>query len=282
MAAEGAVTAPSFLCHRQSRLRQACDGAPMISVAIIARDEERHIGEAIRSAGVVAGEVVVLVDTRTVDRTAEVAARAGARVCHEHFRSHAAQRNRALTLCQGSWVLFLDADERLTPELASEIAGLGLGDADEQRYSAYSMPRHNLYWNRRLRGGGWYPDRQLRLLRREAAHYDESRLIHEFAETDGPTGELQEHLLHINIESLRELRNKQRAYALQEAQTLYLHGVRARSHNFVLQPLRELKRRYWTWNGYRDGWLGLFLAVTMSYYELVKYVHLKGLEQALS
>ena len=257
----------------------------MLSVAVIARDEERHIAAALQSAAPVADELVVLVDARTVDRTAEVAGASGAQVYVEPFRSHAAQRNRALARCRGTWVLFLDADERLTPELVAELQQLRL-DGQEQprkdgRCAGYWIPRYNLYWSHRLRGGGWYPDHQLRLLRRDAAHYDERRLIHEFAELDGPAGKLDGHMLHINIESLGELRRKQHAYALKEAQTLYGQGVRARPHNLLLQPLREIRRRFWTWNGYRDGWLGLFLALAMGYYELVKYVHLKGLERAL-
>ncbi|MDQ5854218.1 MAG: glycosyltransferase family 2 protein [Chloroflexota bacterium] len=255
----------------------------VLSVAVIARDEERHIAEALESAAPVADEIVVLVDSRTVDRTARIARAHGALVYEEPFRSHAAQRNRALARCHGTWVLFVDADERLTAELVAELQQLGEAALrGGEPYAGYWIPRYNLYWSRRLRGGGWYPDRQLRLLRRDAAHYDERRLIHEFAELDGPAGELAGHLLHINIESLAELRRKQRGYAFMEAQTLYAQGIRARPHNLLLQPLREVKRRFWTWQGYRDGWLGLFLALAMGYYELVKYIHLKGLERAAS
>ncbi len=254
----------------------------MISVAVIARDEERHLGAALASAAAIAGEIVVLIDERTTDRTAEIARAHDARVFTEPFRSHAAQRNLALERCRGEWVLFLDADERLTPELVAEIQRLTLPDGsrsmDLTQVQGFWIPRFNLYWSRRLRGGGWYPDRQLRLVRRDAAHYDERRLIHEYAEIDGPVDVLAGHLLHINIESLAELRRKQYEYAQQEARTLFSSGVRARPQNFVLQPLREVKRRFWTWHGYRDGWLGLFLALVMGYYELVKYVRLRQLE----
>jgi glycosyltransferase involved in cell wall biosynthesis len=255
----------------------------MLSVVIIARDEERHIAEAIRSAQPVAEEVVVLVDTRTVDRTREIATKAGALSYDERFRSHAAQRNRALRYCSQPWVLFLDADERLTDELVDELQGLQLdAGGDRTQPAGFWIPRYNLYWGRRLRGGGWYPDRQLRLLRREAARFDERRLIHEYAELDGPAGGLNGHLLHINIESLAELREKQYFYAVKEAETLHQQGQRARPRNLVLQPLREVKRRFWTWKGYRDGALGLFLALMMGYYEWVKYVKLYALQRSLA
>jgi (heptosyl)LPS beta-1,4-glucosyltransferase len=253
----------------------------VLSVAIIARDEERHIAEAIRSAQPVADEVLVLVDPRTVDRTREIAAAEGALIYEEPFRSHAGQRNRALRYCHQPWVLFLDADERLTEELAGELQGLELGIGDRAQLAGFWIPRYNIYWGRRLRGGGWYPDQQLRLLRRTAAHFDERRLIHEYAELDGPSGTLRGHLLHINIESLAELRQKQYFYAVKEAETLHQQGQRARRRNLVLQPLREVKRRFWTWKGYRDGALGLFLALTMGYYEWVKYVKLYALQRSL-
>ena len=248
-----------------------------LSVAIIARDEERYIAEALQSAAPVADELLVLLDARTVDDTAEIARRLGATVAVEPWVSFPHQRNRALELCRGDWVLFLDADERSTPSLLAELRALNFVTAT---CDGYWIPRHNLYWGRRLRGGGWYPDRQLRLQRRSAARYDGARLVHELVQLRGPAGELEGHLLHVNIESWTELRRKQRDYAIAEAQTLAASGVRARWRNLLLQPPREVWRRFVSWHGYRDGALGLVLAGVMGYYELIKYVHLKGLGQA--
>lgn len=259
---------------------------PFLSIAIIARDEERHIGAALESAAPVADELIVLLDPRTTDRTSVIARQHGASVYDHLFVSFPNQRNHVLQLCKGTWVLFLDADERLTEELIGELRALRTHPTPEPRLITtdpvgYWMPRHNLYFGKRLKGGGWYPDRQLRLLKRDSTRYDESRLVHELVQLDGATGELSGHLLHINIESWRELHEKQRRYAIAEAQTLARNGERAKWRNLVLQPLREIKRRFWTWHGYRDGSLGLMLAVTMGYYELVKYVHLKALELAI-
>lgn len=249
----------------------------MLTIAIIARDEERFIADALASVASLGARTLVLLDPRTTDRTAELATRLGAEVEVAPFRSFSAQRNRALASCRTPWLLFLDADERLSPELAAELRDLLAGDSP---HAGYWLPRRNRYWRRWLRGGGWYPDEQLRLLRPERARYDEQRLVHELVQLDGSAGHLSGHLLHHNIDTLAELRHKQRRYALAEAQTLYQQGVRARWRNLVLQPLREVKRRFWTWHGYRDGALGLFLAIIMGYYELIKYVHLKALERA--
>ncbi len=250
-----------------------------LSVAIIARDEEHHIGGALESAASVADELVVLLDPRTVDRSADVAMQRGAAVHWYPFGSFPRQRNYALTLCRGAWVLFLDADERLTPELIAELNRLRAAGSVEP--AGFWVPRYNLYFGRALKGGGWYPDHQLRLLRRDHARYDETRLVHELVLLDGTDERLRGHLLHINIEQWCELWDKQRRYAIAEAQTLAHLGVRAKWRNFVLQPVREVKRRFVTWHGYRDGGLGLLLALTMGYYELVKYIHLKGLERVI-
>jgi len=243
----------------------------------------------------------VLLDSRTSDRTAAISHAHGAQVIVEPWRGFAAQRNRALDMCVGDWVLFLDADERVTPELRAEIQDILASPDKMTRWqddeirqgtvtlspchlvtlspTGYWIPRHNQFFGQTLRGGGWYPDHQLRLLRRGHARYDEARLVHEFAQLDGPAGYLSQHLLHLNIERMDELWRKQTSYAIQEAQTLYQSGRRARWRNFVGAPLREFRRRYITLGGYRDGTLGLLLCATLAYFEWVKFVHLKALEQ---
>jgi len=262
----------------------------LLSVAIIAKDEQRHIGAALDSIASLADEVLVLLDSRTSDRTAAISRAHGARVVVEPWRGFAAQRNRALDLCVGDWVLFLDADERVTDALRDELLQIAecrvqIKEAHSTLYTlqsaivGYWIPRHNQFFGQTLRGGGWYPDHQLRLLRRGHARYDEAQLVHEFAQLDGPAGYLSQHLLHLNIEHMDELWRKQTSYAIQEAQTLYRTGRRARWRNFVGAPLREFQRRYISLGGYRDGAVGLLLCATLAYFEWVKFSHLKGLER---
>ncbi len=262
------MSANPSLTPQTSRRNPSC----FLSVVIIARDEERHIAGALQSAAAIADELIVLLDPRTVDRTAEIAQEHGAQVVLHTFNSFPAQRNYALNHSRSEWILFLDADERITPELLDELHQFHL--RSESSFVGYWIPRHNLYFGRALCGGGWYPDPQLRLLRRNYARYDENRLVHELVILDGAAGHLTHHLLHINIETWPELHQKQRRYAIAEAQTLAQNGVRAKWRNLVLQPLREVYRRFVTWRGYQDGLLGLVLALTMGYYELVKYLHL--------
>ncbi len=240
----------------------------MLSVAILARDEEHYIAACLESVAGLADEVVVLLDQRSRDRTEAICRLHGVQVYVEPWRGFPAQRNRALHLCRGDWVLFLDADERVTPELRQQIAACtGMAAI----IAGYEIPRFNCFFGHVLRGGGWYPDYQLRLLQRERAHYDEALLVHESARLDGARARLDEHLLHLNIATLPEFWHKQTSYALAEARTLYLAGRRARWRNFFGAPAREFVRRYVRLNGWRDGWLGLFLCGALAWFEVVKF-----------
>ncbi len=259
----------------------------MLSVAIIARDEQRHIGACLESlhtlADVVALETVVLLDSRSCDATGTIAAAHGARVYHEPWRGFPAQRNRALHLCRGGWVLFLDADERVTAELCHELAHLLQAQHAQPEAPAspvgYWIPRHNSFFGRVVRGGGWYPDRQLRLLRRGAAHYDEACLVHETARLAGTAGSLHGHLFHENIEHVQEFWQKQSRYAVEQARTLALAGRRFRWRNLAGAPARELWRRYVLLAGWRDGATGLVLCGSLAWFELVTFITLWLLQQ---
>jgi glycosyltransferase involved in cell wall biosynthesis len=246
----------------------------MLSVAIMARDEERHIGACLQSVAGLADEIVVLLDSRSCDGTEAIARRYGAHVSREPWRGYAGQRNRALALCRGEWVLFVDADERVTPELRAELPGRLQAAA----IAGYDVPRYNLFFGHVLRGGGWYPDHQLRLLRRDRARYDEGQLVHERALLDGSLGQVCGHLRHCNIERLPEFWRKQTEYALAEARTLYAQGRRARWRNFAGAPARQFWLRYVRLGGWRDGLLGLLLCVSLAWFEVVKFGFLRLLQ----
>jgi glycosyltransferase involved in cell wall biosynthesis len=241
---------------------------PLLSAAIIARDEARHIGDCLASLHGLADEVVVLVDTACSDDTAAIAARAGAQVHHAAWRGFPGQRNLALDRCHGEWVLFLDADERLTAELADELRAL-LPTLTAGRARGYRLPRRNLFFGRPLRAGGWYPDYQLRLLHRSSSRFDERVAVHETALVQGPISKLDGHLLHINIEDLDEFGRKQARYAWAEARSRLQQRRRARRRNLIGGPLRELYYRLITLQSWRDGAIGIFLAVSMAWFELL-------------
>ena len=130
----------------------------------------------------------------------------------------------------------------------------------------YWIPRRNFIVGHEMRGGGYYPDAQLRLLRRDAARYVAEREVHEIVELAGPEGYLEQSLIHYNYATWAQFHRKQRFYAAYEARILAARGIRPRPHNFVLQPLREAWRRYVTLGGWRDGWQGVRMALLLAWY----------------
>ena len=246
--------------------------------AILTKNEAQHIGDCLKS--VQWADAVILEDSFSDDGTVEIAEELGARVYQNKFVNFAAARNRALDNTRqlgAEWVLFVDADERVTPELAEEIRGA----IHQNETVGWWIPRYNVMWGHIMRGGGWYPDHQLRLVRVDAARYDPERQVHEIVILDGPAGYLQEHLLHYNYDSLAQFKLKQNRYIDFEAKILKEKGIRAKAWTYLSMPLREFYRRYITLAGYKDGWVGLQVCGLMSWYMFVTYLRLRRLYKEL-
>lgn len=248
-----------------------------ISAIVLTLNEAAHIANCLRTLQW-AGEMLV-VDSGSADGTIDLARRAGARVLSHTWHGWAAQRNFALAQAKRPWVLFVDADERVPLELAEEIqervAATGrAGAAGEEAPVGFWIPRQNLIMGRWMRHAGWSPDAQLRLFRRDRGAYDPDRPVHELVVLDGPAATLRHRLVHHNYVSWGQFWRKQRHYAAVEAAALHARAVRPKPQNFVLQPLREFWRRYWTLRGYRAGWLGLQLSLALAAANLTMYVHL--------
>ncbi|MBI3967979.1 MAG: glycosyltransferase family 2 protein [Chloroflexi bacterium] len=239
---------------------------PTVSAVVLTFNEAENIAACLRRLQW-ADECLVL-DSGSTDDTVVIARAAGARVQVRLFDDYARQRNAALALARGAWVLFVDADERVTPALAAEIRR---AIESECLCAGYWIPRQNVILGRVVRHGGWYPDEQLRLLRRDRAHYDETKPVHEVVVLDGKSGHLSYHLIHHNYRRVRQLFAKQDRYATLEARELRRRGLRARPHNFVLQPLRQFRWRYWELAAFRDGWRGLALSLLLAAYTVVAY-----------
>jgi hypothetical protein len=163
---------------------------------------------------------------------------------------------------EAEWIFFVDADERVSPELAAEVRQV----IAERAEAGWWVPRYNYIAGRRVRHGGFYPDYQLRLMRRGRARYDPQRPVHEVVVLDGPAGHLQNEMIHYNYDDWAQFHAKQRRYARIESEILRQRGVKPWPHKFIRQPLREFWRRYVRLQGYRDGWLGLKLATLLGFY----------------
>lgn len=244
----------------------------LLAAVIMARNEEHNIRDCIASVQW-ADRVAVILDPRNNDRTAEFAAAAGANVIENEFQNYAQQRNDALNLVDTDWVLFIDADERSSSAQADEIRTVIATGA----HNGYWIPRHNYIFGKLTRHAGWYPDYQMRLLKRAHARYDPERQVHELVILDGEPGYLNEPFVHYNYTSLAQFKEKQRRYVQYDAKILKERGIRPKPHKFVTQPVRQFIWRYITLQGYRDGLHGLRLSLLMAWYELQKYVALRKL-----
>lgn len=243
-------------------------------VIILTKNESAHITDCIESARF--ADHIIVLDSYSDDDTVDLARDAGAEVIQHPFTDYASQRNAALDVVSGrfDWVLFVDADERVTPELAKAVRRA----LDENKtYAGWRTPRHNYIFGRLTRATGWYPDYQTRLLRAGRARYDPMRKVHEVVILDGELGTLDAHFTHYNYRDLAQFTAKQRKYTAYEAQIMYQEGIRPKPRNYILQPLRHFRWRFVTLKGYRDGWHGLRLSLLMAGYELRKYIILRGL-----
>ena len=241
--------------------------APLpLTVIILTKDEERDLPACLASVAELAVPVLVL-DSGSTDRTVAIAPASGAQVQVRPFTGYASQRNAALGFVTAPWVLFLDADERLTPAGCAEIRALLSRPEDDTAPVGYWVPRHNEFFGQRLSGGGWWPDYQLRLFRVDRARYDESREVHEIVILDGPDARLTEPLIHRNYDAWGEFHAKQRAYAARHARDLAGRGIRPKPWTYATMPLREFRRRYIALDARRDGRLGLALSLAMAWYE---------------
>ena len=249
---------------------------PKLSVIILTKNEEKHIADCI--ASVLWADEVVVFDCLSQDGTVEIAQELGATVFQHSFHDFAQQRNAALDAVDCDWVFFVDADERATPELAAEVRHV---IQDESR-SGWWVPRHNRTFGRVIRHAGWYPDYQLRLLRHGQARYDPKREVHEIVILDGEDGCLENPLIHYNYDTPAQFVERQNRYTDYEARILFEQGVPPKPHNFILQPLREFRRRYISLEGYKDGFHGLLLSLLMAFYTLVMYLRLRQLWQGES
>jgi hypothetical protein len=241
-----------------------------IAAVILTLNEQRHICDCIES--VRWADRVVVLDTESTDETVSLARAAGAEVLQHRFEDFAQIRNHALEWVDSPWIFFVDADERATPALADEVR-LVTGERSED---GWWVPRHNYLFGKLTLGAGWYPDYQMRLLRRGKAHYQ--RAVHEIVDLGGEAGHLRNPLLHYNYDTVAQFHARQARYTDFDAQELLREGVRAQVYSPVTQSIRHFFWRLVTLGGHRDGLHGLRLCLLTAWYEGVKYRKLRRLQ----
>jgi glycosyltransferase involved in cell wall biosynthesis len=240
----------------------------VISATVIAQDEERAIADCIASVRGFCGEVLV-VDGGSRDRTREIASGLGARVLQRPFDDFARQHEFARSQARGEWILSIDADERASPELSRAQPDASI--------AAYSLPFKNHYRGVWLRHGGFWPDRHLRLFRRDHCRYDLSRTVHEKLLVDGPIGRLDAPILHYSYESYDDCIHKLTRYGIRGAEMLHASGKRATFFDVLVRPGWRFVRGFILQAGFLDGRAGLEMAKARAWEGAVKYNRLRDL-----
>ncbi|MCC6532419.1 MAG: glycosyltransferase family 2 protein [Burkholderiales bacterium] len=247
---------------------------PRLSAAIIARDEAHAIGACLRSIAWV-DEVVVL-DSGSTDRTVEICRDHGAHAESTDWPGFGAQKNRAIERCSGDWILCLDADERVSPELRVdiEVALDAPGDA-----VAFAMPRLSSYCGRAMRHGGWWPDRVTRLFRRGSARFSVDS-VHERLIVSGPVRTLAHPLLHEAFVDLDEVLDKLNRYSSAGAEQMHRAGRKGSLVRALGHGAWTFVRTYGLRAGFLDGREGFMLAVSNAEGAYYRYLKLMLLEEA--
>ena len=247
---------------------------PQVSACIVARDEEDRLPACLASLGWC--DEILVIDSHSTDRTREVAGAAGARVIERDWPGHVAQKEFAIRAAEHDWVFCIDADERVSPELAAQIEA-----AREREFEGapgFSVPRVSRYLGRWIRHGTWYPDRKLRLFDRRRGRWG-GRDPHDRVELDGDAVALSGELQHEPYRSFEDHLATIERYTTITARELHAEGRRARLIDLVLRPpLRFLDFYVWR-GGFLDGWRGLLLAYLAAHYVRMRYAKLWVMER---
>jgi len=239
-----------------------------LSISIVAHNEERNIGRCLESAANLAEEIVV-VDAGSNDRTREIAASFDAKVIHQDWLGHRDQKNVALSHCTRPWVLALDCDEFLSPDLRASISSFFREGLPEKFEGAWCN-RKTWFLGRWIRHGDWYPDRQLRLVRREKARWGGSP-EHDKIDIHGPTTGLAGDLCHDSFPSMNRYIEKINIYSDVFLQRQNELGKRWSLMQNVTRPLWRFFRAYVLRRGFLDGYPGLWIAVATAFSTFVRY-----------
>ncbi|MGF1534474.1 MAG: glycosyltransferase family 2 protein [Bernardetiaceae bacterium] len=248
-----------------------------ISAVIITYNEAKNITDCLESCRGIADELLVL-DSFSSDETLALAISAGA-VVHQHaFDDFVQQKNRAIDLATHDWILSLDADERLSPELRAAIAARkakGQPSAD-----AYQFSRLSSYCGQWIRYGGWYPDRKTRLFHRQKARWAGQK-VHEYlrltpeAQTELLPGDLHHH----TYDSIEQHITKANHYSTLAAEALHERGRSTHWGQIIFSPLFSFWRSYFWRQGWRDGFYGFVIAAVGSFGRLLRYLKLYRLSR---
>ncbi len=246
-----------------------------LSVAIITKNEEANLPHCLKS--VVFAEEVVIVDSGSDDETVNIATAFGCNVFIESFKGFGLQKQSAINHCRHEWVLVLDADERIPDETTAVIKEIVL--SKEASAVGYSFPRKNYFQGRWIRHMGWWPDRVVRLFRKDSGRMAEAA-VHESVIVSGQVRELDVPIEHFTEGSLSKILIKIERYSTLGAEEAFKEGRKTSVWSAALRAELAFFRNYFFKLGFLDGRQGFVLSVTDSVNKFFKYAKLSELNRS--
>lgn len=241
-----------------------------LSVVIIASNEEQNIKDCLES--IKWADEIIVVDAHSNDRTVDIARGYTDNVFLNEWPGFGPQKNLGIDKATYNWILIVDSDERVTPELRDEIEDK-LSNAADNVFVGYQVPRRNYFYGKWVRWGGAYPDYQLRLFRKDAGRYNDVP-VHENLILQGPIGYLNNPLNHLADRRISDRFIKVDRYAAMAAKEMVNKKGRVRWYDIALRPIAPFIKAYILKKGYRDGIYGLIYGVFTGFYTFSKYVKL--------
>jgi glycosyltransferase involved in cell wall biosynthesis len=240
-----------------------------ITATVITFNEEQNIAAALETLGW--ADEIIVVDSQSTDRTAEIARQFTDRVYVRPWPGYSDQKNFAAAQAKNDWIFSLDADERVSAELARELEALKRGP--EPDAAAFQMPRRAFYLGRWIKHSGWYPDYKVRLYDRKRARWA-GQLVHESLEVEGEVSRLRGEILHYTATTASDHHLRIDRYTTLAAREMYHRGKRASLGSLLVSPTAAFLRSYFLKLGFMDGMAGLAIARFAAHYVFLRNLKL--------
>jgi len=238
-----------------------------LTAIIPTKDEIVNI-EAVIASVDFADEILVI-DSFSKDGTFETACTLATKVIQRTFDGYGAQKNHAILNASHEWILLVDADERVTPELKSEI--ISTLNLAKIKHNAFSIKRINHFMGQRVHYSGWRNDSVIRLFKKGVSKYD-NRHVHEALKVEGTVGKLTHKLLHYSYKSFDEYMQKMNSYASLQAKDYDKKTGRLTPYHFIIKPFWGFIKHYIVQSGFRDGVVGLTIGYVQGYVVFMRYI----------
>lgn len=247
-----------------------------ISALLITLNEEKNIDEVLENLSFV-GEIIV-VDSYSTDNTIQkINEHKDVKLIQREFKNYTDQKEFALTQAKNDWILFLDADERITPELKKEI--LEITDSNNPSVSAYYFTRQFMFKGQILRFSGWQTDKNYRLFKKSKVQFDKEKIVHETLLVDGESATLKNKLIHYSYSDYKDYKGKMVKYGEMKALEEFRKGKKARFYHFLFRPFYKFFNHYILRLGILDGKKGIIICYLNALGVYSRYKRLKQLHK---